>query len=537
MKTIALGIPHLPDGGKRDQALLELERRLWIYRRDAGDAYVWDAEEQAKGTGPRGHQVMPRFFTDREPNAVWSKKMWRWGLDSGADFFLTLQDDSDVMPKGFWKALQAMLTVLPKGAALGLSAVHPEAIKVRAQGHRWYRTMSWLVGWGYGLWREDLEALLEFREELGEDAAAMNEDQLVNAFVSATGRSTWHPVPSIVDHDTTLESNYGNDAHTCRRTVVRWDAYRPEELAAPAFWRLQGPEPPPLLGLVVNPSLADVDLIIATPHKGYLHHAHVASVHRTMREAGVRARELDDVEAKAKTVDVRWLQQTEDLVRARSRMVRAAVVAGGSHLLFADADNSWDPKVVVGMLETGKDFVQAPYLRRDGRGYAIHGTKARLEANTTSPLLRAEEIEPDNTTRTEGTGFGLTLLSRTCLDRMLEHYVNEPRPKALDDLLDDESLTVGEMVARAYELGRTHGHRLAYTDRGPTGEPITVVALFQLIIRDRHLYGEDRSFAQRWLDIGGEIWMYLGDGTPIAHHGDHTYQGRIEDFGLKRISK
>lgn len=517
MKTIALGIPHLPDGGPRDARVAHLRLIL--------------------GTIMPSHR---REFTDKEPNAVWSEKMWRWGLETGADFFLTLQDDSDVMPEGFWPALQAMLTVLPKGAALGLSAVHPEAIKVRAQGHRWYRTQSWLVGWGYGLWREDLEELLAFREDLGEDAAALNEDSLVNAFIAATGRSTWHPVPSIVDHDTSLESNYGNDEHTCRRTVVRWDAYRPAELAAPEFWRLQGASPP-LLGMVVNPGLSHVDLVVATPHKGQLHHAHVASVHNLMRIAGLkRARQLHEIDS-LEGIDVRWLQQTEDLVRARSRMVRTAVVNGGTHLLFADADNSFGHEVVEGMLLSGKDFVQAPYLRRDGHGYAIRGTSGLRESFR---KLDPKDIDRWNTTRIEGTGLGLTLLSRTCLDRMLEHYGNEPVPleqleaiftewKPLEEI--DEDWVLGALKG-AYELGRTHGHRLSYDDVDKTtGQITTTVALFQLLIRDRHLYGEDRSFAQRWLDIGGDVWMYVGPGTPIPHHGDHAYQGNISDFGLQRI--
>ncbi len=520
MKTLALGIPHLPDRGARDERLHAL---LGVI--DSG----------------AGYPERLRVFTDREPNAVWSKKMWTWGLETGAEFFLTLQDDSDLMPEGFWPAIHAMLTVLPKGAALGLSAVHPEAIKVRAQGHRWYRTQSWLVGWGYGLWREDLEALLEFREELGDDAAALNEDQLVNVFISATGRSTWHPIPSIVDHDTSLESNYGNDAHTCRRTVVRWDGYRPGELAAPEFWRLQGGTAPPLLGMAVNPGLSSIDLVVATPHKGYLHHAHVASVHGLMRVAGLkRARLLEDVES-LEGIDVRWLQQTEDLVRARSRMVRTAVVKGGTHLLFVDADNSFDPRVVEGMLLSGKDFVQAPYLRRDGHGYAIRGTEERRAAGQ---LLQAKDIDGWNTTRIEGTGFGLTLLSRKCLDRMIEHYENEPLPSFEEDLDGIERGQGAEhsrdrarnALASAYELGRSHGHRLVYDDADKkTGQITTTVALFQLLIRDRHLYGEDRSFAQRWLDIGGEVWMYVGAGTPIPHHGDHAYQGNISDFGLKRI--
>jgi len=63
-------------------------------------------------------------------------------------------------------------------------------------------------------------------------------------------------------------------------------------------------------------------------------------------------------------------------------------------------------------------------------------------------------------------------------------------------------------------------------------------ALFQLLNRDgMTLASEDMSFAQRWRDIGGKVWMYIGPGSPIAHYGRAKYQGQIDDLGFTHDPK
>ena len=276
-------------------------------------------------------------------------------------------------------------------------------------------------------------------------------------------------------------------------------------------------------------------------HRGSLHHGHVASIHSLMRTRGLDV----TLESQLADPEVLWLQEHEDLTRCRSRMLRTAYVAKGSHLLFADSDCSFHPEVVARMLLTGKDFVQCPYPRRDGRGYSIKGTarrRAHLAEHPGSPLDPAD-VMPDWTVEIDGAGLGLTLISRGCMKRMLEHYGNEPLPdRELAALQSSQFCTDGgmtrELLRLAYELGRSHGPRLRVKDsRLPGQEASEMVALFHLMIRDGELLGEDISFAQRWKDIGGTVWLYLGPGAPITHHGECAYQGKLEDFGVTRAAQ
>ncbi|MGO9247498.1 MAG: hypothetical protein ACLP7W_02760 [Solirubrobacteraceae bacterium] len=231
--------------------------------------------------------------------------------------------------------------------------------------------------------------------------------------------------------------------------------------------------------------------------------------------------------------------ETQDLVRVRSRMLKLAYESGATHLLFADADNAWEPETVIGMLRTGKDFVQCPYLRRDGRGYTIRPTAKDRKAGRTAP----EDIQEDNTIEIEGTGFGLTLISRECIGKMLEHYskVDTERRNYEGAVkgLESGNLSKGEAIAylrdAILEIGRWRAGHMGLNVMDRIGDvPYPMTALFQLVSRDGVLFSEDTSFAQRWRDIGGKVWLYIGEGSPIAHYGTHKWQGSIEDLGFTR---
>jgi len=155
-----------------------------------------------------------------------------------------------------------------------------------------------------------------------------------------------------------------------------------------------------------------------------------------------------------------------DLVRARSRGVRTALEKGSSHLLFWDSDVGGDgvATVLQGMLALSKDFIAAPYRRKNATGALTHE-------------------------KTGHVGFGFTLLSRWCMERMVEAY--------------RETLTFGDQVG---------------------GKAYPTVALFALLLAHGTLLGEDYSFCERWMSIGGSVYLYDGPGLPLEHVGSAVYR-------------
>lgn len=509
MNTVAVAIPHAPWAEGRKESL---------------DAILADLD-------PVDNITDFRIFAEQAPNHVWSEHMWAWGASTTAEWLLQLQDDVKLADH-FMPALRAMLDAVPSHVdVIGLEVPHQAAPALSEDGERWFTTTDMLIGVGYVIRTRALRAFLEWRASaLREGAlAAVTEDTLLALWCMVTGRRIWHPMPTLIDHDVTLASTYGNDSHENRRPLVRWNSKDwGARLDTPAFWA-PVTTTPPHLGRFYNatPELAfqwvegvtpalracfiaddgapamtglryrnlarvyrppSYRVFLCTPHKGQVTPEYAHSVWSLMRLIGM------DVRNEIELVGVR--QEAQDIVRVRSRMVSVGHQIGATHLLFADGDNAWEPNVVAAMLRTGKDFVQCPYLRRDGKGYTIRAT----EKDRTQGFTAQEDIQPDNTIEIEHTGLGLTLISRACIERMVHAYT---------------------------------GTGLDYLDE-IDGRPTNVVALFQLLIRDGCLMGEDTSFAARWRDIGGKVWLYIGAGSPIAHYGSHCYQGNIEDLGFAR---
>jgi hypothetical protein len=161
-----------------------------------------------------------------------------------------------------------------------------------------------------------------------------------------------------------------------------------------------------------------------------------------------------------------------DLVRARSRAVRAALDGCYTHLLFWDSDVGGDGclPALRNMLARGVDFVAAPYPRKN----------AAMKLTHEPPFV----------------AMGFTLITESCMRRMWDAYY--------DDF---------------------------YFEDVVEGRPYRTVALFQLLFADvpqphphRVLLGEDFSFCERWLKIGGEIHLYEGPGAPLDHVGSHVFQ-------------
>lgn len=204
--SFALAIPHAPWRPERVESLSRLLRDLGF--------------DHPKPS-PEG-LVSHRVFSDREPNWSWSEKIWRWGYDClNTTHLLQLQDDVQVGP-AFWPHLSKLVRAVPD-QIIGLESVHPvSTLLYNSSGSSWYTTTDGLIGVAYVIPRALLGSLLDWRQNsLRADAAKrLNEDQLVGIFSASTSRHIWHPVPTIVDHDTDLPSTYGNDRHSHRRPPV-----------------------------------------------------------------------------------------------------------------------------------------------------------------------------------------------------------------------------------------------------------------------------------------------------------------------------
>lgn len=198
------------------------------------------------------------------------------------------------------------------------------------------------------------------------------------------------------------------------------------------------------------------------------------------------------------------LSFSDDLVRARSRCVRHALKSDcWDWILWWDEDVvPSDVRIVeymIGLAEAaGSDMVAAPYPRKR---IPIAFPYSPTEADMASGQLTIK----DGLVEVERIGFGFTLTSRKCLFTMTQEYSEEW-------FTDDD----GEETVALFRQVMTP--RSSMTNGTETK-------------RFRQLLSEDYSFCYRWRNVGGSIYMYVGEGSPVAHVGRYSFEGTVEDVG------
>ena len=223
MITACLGIIHAAHLPERRRSMNRLRSTLWPL-----PEWVTHYREHHEHEDPRSYHA----------------RSWRWAVATGADFSLVLNDDAIPAPF-FWDALAAILDSFPARTVLGLACVDPCQREWADRGERYFHIGQTSVGWGVGLWRQELQILIDelwklppdhrsphSHDACPPDCALWHEDAWANEVFRAHDREVWHPIPSILDHDTSLPSTYASDHHKTRRPAVLWN-----ELTRPDFWR------------------------------------------------------------------------------------------------------------------------------------------------------------------------------------------------------------------------------------------------------------------------------------------------------------
>lgn len=193
----------------------------------------------------------------------------------------------------------------------------------------------------------------------------------------------------------------------------------------------------------------------------------------------------------------------DDLARARSRCVHVALTKRDDWdwLLWIDDDVAFDSQIVPRMLAIAEaneyEMIGAPYPRK------------RIPAQFPYKPLSATQAVKNDCVEVSTLAFGFVLTSRDMLATMCDAYSN-------DWFTDMHTGTPTEVIA-LFKQVHTPESKITKPD-GST-------------MRFRELYSEDYSFCHRWRAIGGKIHMYVGEGSPLGHVGNHVFEGSKADLG------
>lgn len=221
---------------------------------------------------------------------------------------------------------------------------------------------------------------------------------------------------------------------------------------------------------VVNVNLAGIHVAIATPAYG-------------SQFTGAYVRSLSQTIPNLMHYSVAYnIITTEDalVTKARNAIIKAFLpMTECTHLLFIDADMEWEPKAVMRLLASGKDFVGIAGPRKvDSPSYCVNVetpfyTKDRFD------MIQVNEV-----------GTGMLLLSREAICKLVGAF-----PEKFFDI---------------YEGSHTYN-------------------LFETCVDDfGNFWSEDYLLCRKWRALNGEIWC---DTMSTLHHvGQKKWRGNFGEY-------
>jgi hypothetical protein len=213
---------------------------------------------------------------------------------------------------------------------------------------------------------------------------------------------------------------------------------------------------------------------------------------------------------------VEFMRNESLITRARNNMTAKFMVSPATHLLFIDADITWNPMDVVKLLAAEKDVVGGIYPKKryawerlteeNIKDYRSRKNLFYNKDKTEEDLIRENLVNYNlnydrNSMKIENNilevytiATGFFLISRNCVSKMMENY---PNTKYVDD--------VGYLTTKS--------------------ENDNAYALFDCIIVDTHYFSEDWTFCERWRKIGGKVYCDLS--IALDHSGTEDFRGRV----------
>lgn len=207
--------------------------------------------------------------------------------------------------------------------------------------------------------------------------------------------------------------------------------------------------------------------------------------------------------------------KNESLVtRARNNLLAKAMSdPDTTHIMFIDNDISWNPEDIMKLIVSDKSIVGGIYPIKK-----YHWEKAT--AQNIDHSIRSKNMSEFNTINNED----------LIQSKLLNYNVN-----FLSNVLNIEKnlakvrhLPTGFMMIKrdVIERMQTEYKDTKYTDDVGflnTEESKMAYALFDCGIIEQHYFSEDWMFCERWLKMGGEIWIHVA--IDLTHTGIEDYSG------------
>lgn len=171
-----------------------------------------------------------------------------------------------------------------------------------------------------------------------------------------------------------------------------------------------------------------------------------------------------------------------------------------SHMLFIDADMSFDPAIVLDMITFKRPLNDGAMTAPGVVGAVCPKKKYPLEFAGRAKLGDSRII--NNFMEVDGVGGAIMMIRRDVIDTMIEKF---------PDLVDNKSV-------------KNHAAKDLLAGQGVT----RLLRFFDKMVIEDETFSEDLSFCHRWHQCGGDVWGNIG--YPITHVGMHEFTGKYHDM-------
>jgi hypothetical protein len=163
---------------------------------------------------------------------------------------------------------------------------------------------------------------------------------------------------------------------------------------------------------------------------------------------------------------------------ARNELLKLFLESEFDELVFIDSDQSWKAEDLIKLINSNKDFIGAPVIR-----------KAEQEMYNVKCVDNPLEIDSDGLMLVDAVGTGMLKLSRNCVQKVWD-------------------------ISKEYTMDfQKNSHKMA----------------FEIGINDKgQTVSEDNMFCFKWQELGGKV--YVDTSIDPYHIGDKIWKGSFKTF-------
>ena len=203
---------------------------------------------------------------------------------------------------------------------------------------------------------------------------------------------------------------------------------------------------------------------------------------------------------KSKNITATFYPIFWDSLISRARNASAAEFLSGdyTHLLFIDADISFDPTDVDKLIAAEKDVVCSPYPKKYIKYQAIKDNKELVDFAVSGKFSKIN----DNLYEIESVATGFLLIKRNVFQQMILKY---PKIEYINDI---DGYGQGRKMWNFFNVGVN---------------PL-----------NKNYDSEDWGFCTAWRNIGGKV--YARSDISLGHWGWHQFKGNFNKWISENIS-